>query len=244
MRRSRTIFAEKKPRRTGWIAYVLMFILMIAAVVALNFINNGRVKIVQQSVTITSLPKDLEKYRILHLSDLHGNEFGPDQSTIAIMLKATRYNAVCITGDVCSRDGDYTSFLKLIDLFAASVPVYFIPGDEDPEAIITADNGTENVKAEYILAAEEHGAVYLDRPYSQQVGKSTIWFAPESIYGLDIPSSLTAYHNRRDTLIALGEARTPDETAQLRAVEYRLEALDATAKIGRASCRERVSSPV
>ena len=74
MRRSRTIFAEKKPRRTGWIAYVLMFILMIAAVVALNFINNGRVKIVQQSVTITSLPKDLEKYRILHLSDLHGND--------------------------------------------------------------------------------------------------------------------------------------------------------------------------
>ena len=176
MRKNRAIFAERKPRRTGWIGYLLLFFLIIAVAIALNFINNGRVSVDQVSVTITSLPKDLEKFRILQISDLHGNEYGPNQSTIKTMISTKNYNAVCITGDVCGPDGDYEAFLKLIDLF--SVPVYFIPGDEDPEAIRTAANPENAVKADYILAAEEHGAIYLDHPEKLTVGKSTIWIPP------------------------------------------------------------------
>jgi len=227
MRRSRSVFAEKKPRRTGWIAYVLMFLFILAAAVALNFINNGRVVVVQQDVTVTSLQKDLEKYRILHISDLHGNEFGPNQSTIATMLKTARYNAVCVTGDVCAPDGSYDAFLKLIDLFAPAVPVFFIAGDEDPEPILTSDHGEDAVKADYVLAAEAHGAVYLDSPQRLQVGKCALWFSPESIYGLDIESSRAAYLARRESLLGIGSAMTPDESAQLRAVEYRLGVLQA-----------------
>lgn len=226
MRRRKTIFAERKPRRLGWLGYPLFLLLIAAVCVALNFINNGRVRVEQTSVTITSLPKDLEKFRILHISDLHGNEYGPGQSTIATMLKTQRYDAVCITGDVCGPEGDYEAFLKLIDLF--SVPVYFIAGDEDPEAIVTAAGPDDSPKAAYIREAEAHGAIYLDHPELLTVGKSTLWFCPESMYGLDLDSSRTAYENRRDALVARGADITPDEEAQLRAVRYRLMVLDLT----------------
>ena len=223
MRKSRAIFAERKPSRTGWIGYLLLFFLILAVAVALNFINNGRGTVDQVSVTITSLPKDLEKFRILHISDLHGNEYGPNQSTIRTMISTKNYSAVCITGDVCGPDGDYEAFLKLIDLF--KVPVYFIPGDEDPEAILNTAHPENAVKADYIRAAEEHGAIYLDHPEKLTVGKSVIWFAPESMYGLDLESSHTAYRSRRESLLA-AQPLTPDQEAQLRAIDYRLTVLD------------------
>lgn len=120
MRKSRSLFTDAKPRRTGALVYPMLLILLLAVIVALNFVNNGRVKLLNEDVTITSLSKDLEKFRILHISDLHGNEYGANQSTISTMLKTARYNAVCITGDVCAPDGNYDAFLKLIDVFAGA----------------------------------------------------------------------------------------------------------------------------
>ena len=85
------------------------------------------------------------------------NEFGASQSTIKTMLNTQRFNAVCITGDVCSPDGDYSSFIKLIDSF--TVPVYFISGDEDPDPYLSSSHETDTVKSPYILTAEQHGAM-------------------------------------------------------------------------------------
>ncbi|MBQ9196923.1 MAG: metallophosphoesterase [Clostridia bacterium] len=227
MRRNRAIFAEAAPRRMGWLAYPLLLLLIIAVSIALNFINNGRVNVEQVNVTVTSLPKDLEKFRILHISDLHGNEFGPNQSTISTMLKTQRYQAVCISGDVCAPDGSYDAFIKLIDLFP-SIPVYFVAGDEDPEPILTTPHEGENVKADYIREAEAHGAIYLDHPEKLDVGKSTIWFMPETIYGLDISSARLAYQTRWNALVADHPVMTPETEAQLYAIAYRLDVLDAT----------------
>lgn len=112
MRKSRSLFADAKPRRTGALVYPMLLILLLAVIVALNFVNNGRVKLLNEDVTITSLSKDLEKFRILHISDLHGNEYGANQSTISTMLKTARYNAVCITATYARRMAITTLFLS------------------------------------------------------------------------------------------------------------------------------------
>ena len=225
MRKSRSLFTDAKPRRTGALVYPMLLILLLAVIVALNFVNNGRVKLLNEDVTITSLSKDLEKFRILHISDLHGNEYGANQSTISTMLKTARYNAVCITGDVCAPDGNYDAFLKLIDVFAGRVPVYFVAGDEDPAPIAAQPNTPERVKADYVLAAEEHGAIYLDSPQKLTVGKSAVWFCPESMYGLDIDSSRAAYQARH-TALTNQPQNTPEQAAQLQVIDYQLAVLD------------------
>ena len=226
MPRNRTLFSQRKPRRTGCLVYPLLLGLILSIVIALNLVNNGRVKVDTKNVTVVNLSKDLEKFRILHISDLHGNEFGAGQSTLATVLSDARYDAVCITGDVCAPNGDYSAFLALVDLFVPRVPVYFITGDEDPEPILTSAHGSDSVKADYILAAEEHGAIYLDAPQSLTINKSTIWFCPENMYGLDIASSRTAYLSRRAALTANEDQYLPDPSAQIRAIDYRLSVLD------------------
>lgn len=226
MRRNRQLFSQRPPRRTGCLAYPLLLILLICIIVGLNMINNGRISVIKESVTIPVLPEALEKYAILHISDLHGNEFGAEQATIANMLKTAKYNAVCITGDLCDKDGNYDAFLSLIDIFPDSVPVFFITGDEDAPAILNTPSESNEVKADYVLAAEARGAIYLDKPYNIQVGKSAIWFCPESIYGLDIAASRETYLKRKASLTQDDTQYQPGPAAQLRAIDYRLSVLD------------------
>jgi len=229
MRRDKALFYEKPKRNyTGCLVYPLLILLVLTVIFALNYINSGRVALKKQDVTIASLSSDLEKYRILHISDLHGKEFGPDQATIANMLVGSSYKAVCITGDVCASDGNYDAFIKLIELFPKEIPVFFIAGDEDPDPILTSAHATDAVKADYVLAAEAAGAIYLDTPCPITVGKSTIWFCPESVYGLDLVSSRAAYQARRDQLTNSPDAYHPDVAAQIRAIDYRLSVLDKT----------------
>jgi len=208
------------------VSFFLFLILVIAIVVTLNILNNGRVTVIRQSVTIASLPSDLESFRILHISDLDGLEYGKDQATLQISLQGFKYNAVCITGDVCSSSGSYYAFLKLIDLFAGKVPVFFIPGDEDPSPVLTSAHASDSPLASFITAAQEHGAIYLDAPQKITVGSSSIWFCPESIYDLDIASARQQY---QASLASLSQGEmTPDRKAAIAAVEYRLDLLDRT----------------
>ena len=227
MRRDRALFFEKEKKNVaGFIAYPLLIVLVLAVVIALNLVNSGRVILLKQSVTVPAISADLDKYKILHISDLHGNEFGADQSTIENLLSGTSYHAVCITGDVCAKDGSYDAFLKLLSLFPDNIPVFFIAGDEDPEPIITSPHGSDAVKADYILAAEAMGAVYLDAPHKISVGKSSIWFCPESVYGLDIDSTRAAYQTRRAMLTQNQDQYLPENAAQIRAIDYRLSVLE------------------
>ena len=55
MRKSRSLFTDAKPRRTGALVYPMLLILLLAVIVALNFVNNGRVKLLNEDVTITSI---------------------------------------------------------------------------------------------------------------------------------------------------------------------------------------------
>lgn len=226
MRKERSLFQDKEKKNiSGFLVFPLLLILIIAVITALNLVNSGRVVLEKQSVTVPSISSDLDKFKILHISDLHGQEFGADHSTISNILKGNSYRAVCITGDVCGKDGSYDAFLKLLALFPEEIPVFFIAGDEDPEPIITTPHSSDAVKADYVLAAEAMGAVYLDAPYKLTVGKSNIWFCPESVYGLDLDSTRAAYQSRREQLTQNQDQYKPENAAQIRAIDYRMDVL-------------------
>lgn len=229
MRKERDLFLDKEKKNvSGCLVYPLLLVLVLAVITALNLVNSGRVVLQKQSVTMPGIPSDLDKFKILHISDLHGQEFGADHSTIANILKGNSYNAVCITGDVCDKQGNYDAFLKLIALFPDEIPVFFIAGDEDPEPILTSAHASDAVKADYVLAAEAMGAIYLDAPYKLTVGESVIWFCPESIYGLDLDSTRAAYQSRRAALTQNQDQYKPENAAQIRAIDYRMSVLDKT----------------
>ncbi len=220
------IFAREKIRRTHRAPIVLLLILVIVIIASalINGFINRQVQVARQSVTIPSLTSSLEGFKILHISDLHGAAFGHGQEGIATALQSVRYNAVVISGDSLAPDGTDAQLMELIALLDKNVPVFLIAGDEDPAPIVSVPHASNEARAEYIKRAESFGAIYLDAPYPVQVGKSTLWFCPESVYDMDVANARQSMTNQRRQLSS--EPDSESTRAALRAVEYWLDLID------------------
>ena len=218
------LFARtKKPHGHGFMIFLLTFALILAILFLVNMVLNRQVQLISQSVTIPSLPSALEGYKILHISDLHGARFGAKQTDLEATIKNSKYNVVCITGDSVGADGDFTPLIELIDLIPDGTPIFLIAGDEDPSPLQSSAGTTNNVKAEFILAAENHGATYLDAPVEVSYGKGTIWICPESFFTLDLTSMSRAITSYEEEVTALPDSQ--EKTFGLKMVEYRKDVL-------------------
>lgn len=215
---------EKTHGGRGLLTILLILLLLVALLVIANAFNNRIVRLYEQPVTMPSMPKAFEKFRILHISDLHGARFGDGQEAIMTAIKSASYDVVCLSGDMTGRDGDFTALTELIEALPANVPVYFVAGDEDPNPILSDAHFSNNVKAEYVLAAEKRGAIYLDAPVQIKTnGSASIWLCPDSFFSLDSVSTkraLTSYMQKLQK-----QPESEQTTAALRAVQYRLDAL-------------------
>ena len=217
------LFAPERKQHKTLVFVLLVLAIFLTLLLVLNHINNSRVNLVTQSVTVPQLNSQMNNFRILHISDLHGQYFGAQQERLQLAIREARYDIVVITGDVTGKGGDDGAFLRLLDLFDGKKPVYFIPGDEDPDPIVSTPNELNSAKAPYILRAEEHGAVYLDAPERLEFGKNAIWLWPEGLYTLDLGNSEATVATREAELQSM--PASPERDAQLRAVQYRGELL-------------------
>ncbi len=224
MGRSHDPLFDEGRRKHPFLGFLfLLLVLIVVTVAVLNTISNSRVTLLKQSVTVPNLPSALENFRILHVSDLHGLYFGPHQEQVQAAIASARYDIVCVTGDLTGKDGDIGAFLELLKLFGDK-PVYFIPGDEDPAALVTSPHGSSSPLADYIRAAQSQGAVYLDAPVRIDKGKGTLWLCPAWVYLLNYDGALSAYQARQTELLAM--APSPERNAALSAVDYQLDQLD------------------
>lgn len=217
-RRNVYIFAPKRkthPFRNLMLWLLTLMFLACIAVFILNLASNNQVEYLTQRVTVENLPGDLESFSILHLSDLHAAAAG------------ARW--------VCAEKGDYAEerFLhcsvwgygggerRCGPLAAAAghdapdVSVYLIAGDSDPPPLNPAAHGSISPYADWLQAAVEHGAIYLDEPQSQVRGDSTLWLIPEYLYSLDLDATEAAYAAQRDALRGEELILTADQAAQL-----------------------------
>lgn len=217
------IFAPERKKHKGLATLLLLLVLAAALIVCFNIINNSRVNLEKTSITIPTLPRQAENFRILHITDLHGLYFGKDQQRIADALKGQPFDIVCFTGDAVDKDGHYDAFLALIDLFPGK-PFYFIPGDEDPSAILATPHAGDSPKAAYVQAAEEKGAVLLDAPVRLVEGSTSVWLSPEWVYSVDAGTTARTLEARRKELME--EVDSPEKKAALEAVAYQEERLE------------------
>ena len=216
---------------------VLLLALIIVTVVVMNAISNSRVSVLRQSVTVPNLPSGFENFRILHISDLHGLYFGPHQEQLQAAIASVNYDIVCVTGDITGKDGDMGAFLEMLRLFG-NKPVYFIPGDEDPAALISVPHGSGSPLADYIRTAQNQGAIYLDAPVRIDKGKGTLWLCPAWVYTLDHDGAFSAYQARLSQVQAM-EA-SPERDAALAAVQYQLDQLERIRQAWRETLEDHI----
>ena len=177
----------------------LMFLACIAVFI-LNLASNNQVEYLTQRVTVENLPGDLESFSILHLSDLHAAQLGPNGSALKKVITQKNVSCIVLSGDMVGESGDVDPLLQLLDMTPRDVSVYLIAGDSDPPPLNPAAHGSISPYADWLQAAVEHGAIYLDEPQSQVRGDSTLWLIPEYLYSLDLDATEAAYAAQRDAL--------------------------------------------
>ncbi len=176
------------------LAFVLIFIIVLA-------MNDRSVGVDSESVIVTGLPEDFEGYRILHISDMAGRNFGQDQTALMRIIKSVKYDAVVLTGDMIGKSGNSKPFLSLLTELGTSKPVYFIAGDSDPSPLVNEPRDysagdltlRQIVLADWVLEAEKLGAVYVDTPVKLTKGNSGMWLMPDYLLNLNVEDSYRAY---------------------------------------------------
>lgn len=199
MYQGRTVFRRQGRRHIWrWIALFVALILIGSGIYTV--IDNGRVVVRTQRVLVASLPKALEGFTVLHVSDLNAKQFGPSQKQLQTVLKNRKYNAVCITGNMVGLSGDHRPFIEALLAMDPTRPVYFIAGESDPMVNIESDGILTT--AEWVLNTQQtRNATFVTSPASMQVGTGTVWFSDASQLALDMETAMEAYDT---TTTALG----------------------------------------
>lgn len=169
---------------------------VVALAVILTFFSNTNIQVEYATISIAGLDKDLEGYRILLLSDMHGREFGTGQATLLRAISGEDYDIVVLAGDMVGKKGDAQSLYDLLEGLGTSKPIYFVAGDSDPGPLREKPNVVEGTLEEYvledwILGAIERGAIYLDSPESLTVEDATIWLTPAGMLDVDASSTVS-----------------------------------------------------
>lgn len=213
--RSNSVFTPKKRKPIGrWILLALLLLLIACGV--FTAIDNGRVIVRTQRVLVPNLPKDLESFTILHISDLNARQFGPEQKQLANALKNKRYNAVCLTGDMVGQSGNVQPLLELLSVLDPGKPVYFIAGDDDPSAIDQQASSPAVMTADWVTKTQLRGATFLGAPAQLAVGNATVWLSDAAQLSLDLENAAAAYA-ASSTALSAYNAEIIEQTALARA---------------------------
>lgn len=231
-RKSNYIFAPEKQKtgRGGCLLTVLgMMLAVVLAALLLNQSVNSHVALLEERVSVMGMDKTFEGFTVLHISDLHARPLGSDMELWQSLLKGKTFQAVVMTGDMVGSDGNYEPMLTLIHTLKQINPqasVYFVAGDDDPEPVVSTPRGTPEVLADWVLAAQKEGAVYLDAPVRQEVGKRGIWFVPEYLYDVDAAGMVKSLTKQKGDMEALGQQYEAEGGASYRALCYRLDTME------------------
>lgn len=237
MRREKNqyIFASElsKERRSHRFrsAVLLLLPILILTFWVLNVTVSRRIRLEELRLTILNLPEDLEGFSILHLSDLHGAEFGEKQKAIATALGKTKYSCVVMTGDMLGKNSDIQPLLDIVALMPPDTPKFLIPGDTDGPAVVSTAHSSLSVYTEWAEQLQAAGIRILDRPVLITREKGRIWFVPEEVYALDLDGMRNAVGKQLADLNGRATSLTPDDAARIRALEYEAQRIDALAEM-------------
>lgn len=146
--------------------YRLLFFLLALSLVCCGWLVYA-VKISYDAPIVREYSIESEKIEreivIIMLTDLHGAEFGEDNSSLIEAIDSEYPDFVVMTGDMFNHkgegdDGDIETALKLVSALSEKYPVYYSMGNHELERIF---RGAVDVR--YKL--REAGAVVLERGY-------------------------------------------------------------------------------
>lgn len=120
---------SEKPRKRKKIWFFLLAAVLLLTGLTLD--SNLRLVTTEYTIAVENLPESFQGFRIAQLSDLHGKEFGADNTDLVEAVKAAAPDIIALTGDFVSAEADLAVTELLARQLTAIAPVYFASGNHD-----------------------------------------------------------------------------------------------------------------
>ncbi len=111
-----------------WLAVIL--ILLVAGGVWFRWQCWG-LQTTHTRVTVDQLPAGFEGFRIVHLSDLHGHEYGEGSEELLTRVREEEPEIIVITGDLIDQKEQLAMVSALAKGLAAIAPTYYVTGNHE-----------------------------------------------------------------------------------------------------------------
>ena len=114
-----------------------IIVLAVVATVLLALISwtvwgNTALELNTYTISSDRLPEAFDGYRIAHVSDLHNTEMGKDNKKLITMLRKSKPDIICITGDIIdSRHTDIEIAMRFVKAAMEIAPCYYVPGNHE-----------------------------------------------------------------------------------------------------------------
>lgn len=110
---------------------IIAAVILIGVLSLLIYDSNYKLDAEEFLVSVEDLPEVFDGFKIVHLSDLHGAQFGDDNIELLKIIGRTQPDIIAITGDIVENTKDIPDLLRMVSDIAAIAPTYFVPGNHE-----------------------------------------------------------------------------------------------------------------
>lgn len=111
---------------------LIKLLIGIAVIYAFFYVNNHWLVVTEHTYESEKIPKSFDGFRITQVTDLHDATFGKNQSRLVEKVRATKPDAIFLTGDlVDSRRYDLENSLQAVAEFVDIADVYYVLGNHE-----------------------------------------------------------------------------------------------------------------
>lgn len=121
---------QRRHRRRWPRVLAVLLVLAVAGGFWLNWQFWG-LQVTETEVALSRLPEGFDGLRIVHLSDLHGHEYGENSQTLLDKVAEQKPDLIVMTGDMIDQEGQLTMIPALARGLADIAPTYYVTGNHE-----------------------------------------------------------------------------------------------------------------
>lgn len=129
-----------------FLQFITSICLLVGIFVLVTYIQNTTVKVTELTFTSEKLPTSFNGYKIIHLSDIHNDYYGGNESKIINKVEQENPDIIVITGDIVdSNRYELNKIIPLLTNLQEIAPIYYVYGNHD--GILDLEENQECVEA-------------------------------------------------------------------------------------------------
>lgn len=111
---------------------IILLLIGILVTALFCYYQNNAIEVNETTIQSSEVPKQFNNFKMIQLSDLHGEEFGKEQNNLIRKIKNEKPDIIVFTGDLIDSKHYVEKYsLMLMGKIVNIAPVYFVTGNHE-----------------------------------------------------------------------------------------------------------------